>query len=246
LSTAELQARNEDLDAFASTVAHDLRYPLGLMLGHADFLVEDYADLAEAELLKSLQTISTNAHKMSNIVQELLLLASVRSSEVVRAPLDMSRIVAEAQVRLNDMIDEYEAEVAFPDAWPQAMGYGPWVEQVWVNYLSNAIKYGGQPPRIVLGFDAGTIPAGNQGDELGRKMIRFWVRDNGPGLTEEEQAQLFAPFTRLDQARVQGHGLGLSIVRRIVEKLGGQVRVESDGVPGHGSVFSFTLPASTG
>ena len=73
-------------------------------------------------------------------------------------------------------------------------------------------------------------------------MVRFWVRDNGPGITPEDQARLFVPFTRLGQARVGGHGLGLSIVRRIVEKLGGQVGVESQ--VGQGSVFSFTLPGA--
>jgi signal transduction histidine kinase len=70
--------------------------------------------------------------------------------------------------------------------------------------------------------------------------VRFWVRDNGPGLTQAEQRQLFTPFTRLDQTRARGHGLGLSIVRRIVEKLGGQVEVESK--VGQGSVFTFKLP----
>ena len=70
--------------------------------------------------------------------------------------------------------------------------------------------------------------------------MRFWVRDNGPGLTPEAQAQLFIPFTQLDQIRVKGHGLGLSIVRRIMEKLGGQVGVESE--VGRGSIFIFSLP----
>ena len=73
-------------------------------------------------------------------------------------------------------------------------------------------------------------------------MIRFWVKDNGPGLTPEEQARLFAEFTRLGEVRAQGHGLGLSIVRRIIEKLGGQVGVESE--VGQGSLFYFTLPHS--
>jgi signal transduction histidine kinase len=71
-------------------------------------------------------------------------------------------------------------------------------------------------------------------------FIRFWVRDNGEGLTAEEQTRLFTPFTRLDKMRAKGHGLGLSIVRRIVEKLGGQVDVTSE--VGQGSAFSFTLP----
>jgi signal transduction histidine kinase len=109
-----------------------------------------------------------------------------------------------------------------------ALGYGPWVEEVWVNYLSNALKYGGRPPRVKLG-------ATPQSDG----KVRFWVRDNGPGLASGAQDRLFTPFTRLDRGRVAGHGLGLSIVRRIVEKLGGQVGVESE--EGAGSVFWFTL-----
>ena len=76
---------------------------------------------------------------------------------------------------------------------------------------------------------------------MGDGQARFWVRDNGRGLTAPEQSQLFIPFTRLSQANVEGHGLGLSIVQRSVEKLGGMVAVESAG-PGQGCVFSFTLP----
>jgi signal transduction histidine kinase len=75
--------------------------------------------------------------------------------------------------------------------------------------------------------------------------VQFWVRDNGAGLTPEEQARLFTPFTRLNELKVKGHGLGLSIVRRIIDKLGGEVSVESDGVAGKGSTFSFSLPAVT-
>jgi two-component system sensor histidine kinase/response regulator len=104
------------------------------------------------------------------------------------------------------------------------------VEEIWTNYLSNAIKYGGQPPCVELG-------ATEQSDDF----VRFWVRDNGNGLTGEEQARLFAPFTRLYPAQVKGYGLGLSIVQRIVDKLGGQVGVESR--LGQGSTFSFTLPS---
>jgi two-component system sensor histidine kinase/response regulator len=147
-------------------------------------------------------------------------------------PLDIGCIVDEARQRLAHMIAESKAEIILPQDWPLASGYAPWVEEVWANYLSNALKYGGRPPRIELG-------ATEQSDG----WVRFWVRDNGPGLTPEQQARLFAPFTRLDRVRAQGHGLGLSIVRRIVEKLGGSVGVESSGVPGQGSVFYFTLPA---
>jgi signal transduction histidine kinase len=73
-------------------------------------------------------------------------------------------------------------------------------------------------------------------------MIRFWVRANGPGIPEQEQAQLFAPLTQPDKIRATGRGLGLSIVKRIVEKLGGQVWVDSEEITGRGSVFNFSLP----
>jgi signal transduction histidine kinase len=142
----------------------------------------------------------------------------------------MAQIVAEAQQRLADLIHQSGAAIVGPEAWPAALGYAPWVEEIWVNYLSNGIKYGGQPPRLSLG-------ATSQTDG----QIEFWVQDNGAGLTPEEQTRLFVPFTRLSEAQTEGYGLGLSIVRRIVEKLGGQVGVES--VRGEGSRFSFTLPS---
>jgi len=240
---AELKARNEELDAFAHTVAHDLKNPLNNVVNSADLLIRDDTTMLDEERQECLQTMVRNALKMSNIIDELLLLAGVRKMQVEVGPLDMAGIVNEAHLRLSDLIGDTRAEIILLDvsAWPVARGYGPWVEEVWVNYLSNALKYGGQPPRVELGADPLSMPRAS-GAEEGEGMVRFWVRDNGQGLTPEDQARLFTPFTRLDQARAKGHGLGLSIVRRIVEKLGGQVGIESAGVPGQGSTFFFTLP----
>ncbi len=231
---AELQARNEELDAFAHTVAHDLQGSLGSILGFAQVLGEYQQDMPAEELSRHLRMISRGAHQMSNIIEELLVLAGARHAKIELAPLDMAEIVAKSLQRLAYLIEEQAVEIIFPETgWPAAVGYAPWVEEVWVNYLSNAIKYGGRPPRIELGS---TLQADG--------MVRFWVRDNGLGLKQEEQDRLFAPFTRLAQTRAQGHGLGLSIVRRIVEKLGGQVQVKSEGIPGQGCTFSFTLPGN--
>jgi signal transduction histidine kinase len=166
----------------------------------------------------------------SNVVQELLLLSSVRKAEVSTEPLDMTRLVTRAEFRLTYLKQEHGAEIAYPAAWPTARGYGPWVEEVWTNYISNGIKYGGDPPHLELGAT------------LEGETIRFWVRDNGPGVPAGDRSRLFTPFTRLHQVRATGHGLGLSIVRRIVDKLGGQVGVES--CSGQGSTFYFTLPAA--
>lgn len=231
--TEELQARNEELDAFAHTVAHDLKEVASLIIGFADILERDHELIPVEEQRQYLSIIGRNGRKMNNIITELLLLASVRKLEVALKPLNMAPILAEAQNRLSGLIEEYEAVIELPESWPPALGYAPWVEEVWVNYLSNALKYGGSPPQVWVG--AAVQPDG---------MVRFWVRDNGPGLSPEEQARLFKPFTQLERISTKGHGLGLSIVRRIVEKLGGHVGVESSGIPDEGSTFTFTLPAA--
>lgn len=223
----------EELNAFAHTVAHDLKNPLFVLTGTAQILEADYQTMPPETLQQSLQAIVRVGRKMNNIVDELLLLAGVRRQEIVGQPLDMGGIVSEAQQRLSHLIAAAQAEITLPAAWPAAWGYAPWVEEVWVNYLSNGLKYGGQPPRLEIGAT-----------EAENNQVCFWVRDNGPGLTPEEQARLFTPFTRLGQVQTQGHGLGLSIARRIVEKLGGQVSIESKGIPGQGSVFRFTLPGT--
>jgi signal transduction histidine kinase len=237
--TNELEARNEELDAFAHTVAHDLKNPLALIVGYAEAL--DGALLEGEQMSYHLRMIARNGHKMSSIIDELMLLASMRKlGGVEMGPLDMARVVDEARLRLVYMIEEYQAEIVLPDEWPVAWGYGPWVEEVWANYMSNALKYGGKPPRVELGADPFPPVSSGSGEEGKRRFARFWIRDNGRGLTSEEQGRLFTPFTRLDQITARGHGLGLSIVRRIVEKMGGQVGVESQ--VGEGSTFSFTLP----
>ncbi len=231
--TLELQARNEDLDAFAHTAAHDLKNPLALIVSLAYSLDENYANLSGEELNELVQIVKNTAFKMSNIIDELLLLAEVRKVDVELEPLDMAVAVAAARERLTQLIEEYQGTIVLPSAWPSALGYRPWVEEVWANYMSNAMKYGGLSPHVELG--ATPQPDG---------MVRFWVRDSGPGLTPEDLARLFNPFTRLSRIRASGHGLGLSIVRRIVEKLGGQVGAESQA--GQGSLFFFTLPAVPG
>lgn len=229
----DLEAQNADLEAFAHTVAHDLRGPLTQIIGLADALDVYYSTMTSEEIKQYLSAIVRNGRKVNNIIDELLLLATVRKEEVILSPLDMAGIVGEALQRLSYMIENYGAKVTLPESWPVALGRGPWIEEVWVNYISNGIKYGGRPPSIELG--AIVQPDGK---------IRFWVQDNGTGLTIEEQGKLFAPFTRLDKVRVKGYGLGLSIVQRIIEKLGGQVNVESPDRSGQGSIFSFTLPAA--
>ncbi|MBI9037634.1 MAG: PAS domain S-box protein [Bacteroidales bacterium] len=232
----QLQERNKELDAFSHTVAHDLKNPLGTIMGFADLLFENHSKLSKDEMMEYLNIIIKDGKKTQQIINSLLLFANIRKSEISTEELNMRNIVAESIESLMPLIEKSNAEIILPDIWPTAIGYTPWIEEVWVNYLSNAIKYGGKPPHIEIGFDKG------KAENIKEGMIRFWVRDNGIGISAENQKLLFNKFERLDQVKTEGHGLGLSIVLRIIEKLGGQVGVESE--LGKGSRFYFTLPYS--
>ncbi len=227
--TEELKARNEELDAFAHTVAHNLNGTLSSMIGFAELLEFESDQLEENERRRSIAGISNSGRKMSRIINNLLMLAQLRKSEVILHPVDMEDTVSDGIARMKSMIDEFQAEIHLPDTWHRSLGYAPWIEEVWVNYSSNAIKYGGSPPVLTLGSS-----------RLEDGRIRFWIKDNGTGLEEKEIDRLFTPFTRLNQIDVKGYGLGLSIVKRIVTRMKGEVGAESE--VGGGSTFSFTLP----
>ncbi|MBN1873681.1 MAG: response regulator [Anaerolineae bacterium] len=250
-----------ELDAYAETVTHDLKNPLGLLKGYADLLLLDYETISESELKQCALGISHGVNKMSKIIDALLLLADTRK-KVEFTALDMAPITAEALQRFAKEIETSHVAIIVPERWPMAIGYAPWVEEVWVNYIGNALKYGRRPDkntllRVELGYDEfESIPISTEeslasvDDMLANAdvlphtpenlYLRFWVRDNGEGLMPVEQSRLFTPFERLHKIDVTGQGLGLSIVKRIVERLGGWVGVES--VVGQGSTFFFALP----
>ena len=227
---AERENLIAELDAFAHTVAHDLKNPLGILKFNSNMLETMFDRMTEEIRHRALQRIQQGTQKMAEIIDALLLLSSVREQDHISiTPLNMNQIVTEALQRLNAQVEENHAEVIVTDTFPIVFGYAPWIEEVWVNYLSNALKYGGNPAYVEVGTDT-----------LADRSIRFWVKDNGAGLSSDDQAKLFTPFTRLNQVDIQGHGLGLSIVQRIIDKLGGTVGVISE--VGKGSQFYFTLP----
>ncbi len=220
-----------DLDAFSHTVAHDLKGMLGAIVSASNIIKISIDDMSKDELLEINGLISQSATKTIQITNELLTLASVREQEIKMTTVNMQNVVLDAMFRLKDVIHDNGAEIILPESWPEALGYKAWLEEVWLNYISNAIKYGGKPPLIEIGSDV-----------LTDNRVKFWIKDNGVGLSEEDMALLFNKFTRLDTLRAEGHGLGLSIVKRILEKLGGETGVESENIPGEGSTFYFILP----
>jgi signal transduction histidine kinase len=233
----ELQKKNLELDAFAHMVAHDLKNPLNAVIGLTKLLasINENDRVNDQKQTEILSRIIRSSEKILSIINALLKLAGIsKQIRIEIKPLNMTDIIEQViQQRLTPLLDAHPKEIIkLPENWPIVKGYEPWVEEIWTNYLTNAFKYGGQPPQVTLGAEECWVGT--------KKMVRFWVRDNGPGLTLEEQKQLFTPFTRLHRERAEGHGLGLSIVQQIVEKLGGQAGVESE--PGKGSLFYFTLP----
>ena len=221
-----------DLDAFAHMVAHDIKNPVGTIVTAASLFYTEYDRLPREELKQLAEVFRRAGAKAETIISNLLVLAGVQKVQSLDAsPLDMQKITSEALRQLEDPIARSGANINLPDTWPTALGNKSWVEQVWVNYLSNAIKYGGRPPEITLGADR---PKDG--------MVRFWVEDNGAGLDEIEAQRIFEPFTRLTEMHITGYGVGLSIVKRIVERLGGEVGADCE--IGEGCQFYFTLPAA--
>lgn len=230
---AERENLIADLQSFDHTVAHDLKNPLSTLHSYLHFLSDIWDELSKDEIQEHLQALVNSSRRAIEIVNALMLFASARKDNSVETSvLDMPTIIADVQNELALLISERNAKLEVPTQWPAAVGYAPWIKAVWSNYVSNAVKYGGDPPVIELG----STPAANG-------MIRFWVYDNGAGIEPEKVSELFQEFNRLGEVRIEGHGIGLSIVKRIVEKLGGTVGVES--TPGAGSTFYFTLPAGS-
>jgi PAS domain S-box-containing protein len=221
----------EDLDAFAHTVAHDLRNSLGSVYSSSEIIETSLAEENNETLREFAGMIKEASQKAMHITHELLILATVSHQEIDRKPLDMTRIFTDANKQLSELITKTKTIISTPESWPVATGYAAWVEEIWANYLSNAIKYGGKPPKLKVGAE----PNGNG-------SVRFWIKDNGNGIAPEKQHRLFKKYARLEPEKAEGYGLGLSIVKRIVEKLNGSVGLESSGKTGEGSLFWFELP----
>jgi len=225
---SSLKSRNEELDAFAHTVAHDLRGSLTPLIGYCELLITPDIALKDRQIQDSLNAVCRISHKMATVIDELLLLSRVSREDVNVSLLDMEAIVDDAVMRLREEHTNTNIDISIAEKFPKSYGYAPWVEEVWYNYISNAIKYGGDPPIIEIG--------GELGDD---GFAWFWVQDNGQGVADEEMPHLFTPYLPRKNS-YDGHGLGLSIVKRIVEKLNGDVWVER--ASGNGTKFCFTLP----
>jgi signal transduction histidine kinase len=222
----------DELDSYADNVAHDLKNPIALVIGFADLIQTDVENQLSATSAMSLEHLRAGADKLNEIVAALLSLAKARKQEIMPQPVHMTAVLREALLRLQSVIQRTEATIDAPEQLPACMGNKAWLEEALVNYIGNAMKYGGTPPHVRID----SIVEANG-------MVTYRVQDNGRGLTAEEQAKLFRKFERLGQHKIEGTGLGLMIVKTVVEKLGGYVGIQSSGIPGEGTTFMITLPS---
>ncbi len=228
----QLSIQNDSLDTYARTVAHDLKNPLNLIINFARLIEEE--SVLSGHSLQDLRMIIKSGERMNHIIHDLLLLAQMRQDNLAPVRIHMASVVRQSLDRLESDLKEAHVDLKQPKQWPDAMGHSAWIQAVWVNYISNAIKYGGSPPRIVL--QAGPDP-------LHPGSILFSVCDNGIGVPANMQHKIFEEFSRVGGEQSEGHGIGLSIVRRIITRLGGRVGVTGNGSE-PGSTFFFTLPAA--
>lgn len=232
---AALTAANQELEAFSSSVSHDLRAPLRIVDGFSRILVEDYGELLPDEAKRVLMIVRTGALQMGQLIDDLLAF-----SRLGRQPLRLRDV--NPAIIVNNVIDEMASdfdgrsiEITI-DELPSCQADPALLKQVFVNLIGNALKYSrSRCPSII---QIGALPVGS-----GAREQTFFVKDNGVGFNMAYASTLFSVFQRLHRAEdYEGTGVGLALVQRIVHRHGG--RVWADALVDHGATFWFTLPAT--
>jgi signal transduction histidine kinase len=227
--TAELQDLVNELEHFSYTITHDLRAPLRAMHGFAGLLAEECMDTLNEQCREYLKRITTAAGRMDRLIMDALSYSKVVRHQMPMEPVDIGRL-------LHGMIESYpifqppKANVEIVGALPLVMGNEAGLTQCFSNLLGNAVKF--MPP--------GRIPSVRIGSELRGDRLRIWCEDNGIGIPAEMQTRVFVMFQRLSKD-YEGTGIGLALVKKVVERMGGAVGVESE--PGKGSRFWIELLA---
>lgn len=263
--TAELTATNQQLEAFVYTIAHDLRAPLRSMRGFSEMLIAEAGQSLSAQSQDYARRINESAHFMDALLRDLLAFSRISQQHVELTPVHLQPVVASVLARLQKEIQEKHARVESSGPWPVVLAHEPTLAQVLFNLVSNALKFvaPGVPPQIHLRVEErieGLMDkwiSGSVGNPPPTHLstqppiqsstppppptawVRVWVEDNGPGIAPDYQAQIFGLFTRLDGDKYAGTGIGLAIVQKGVERLGGRAGVES--AVGQGSRFWFEL-----
>lgn len=232
---ADLERSNQELDDFAYIASHDLKEPLRGIHNHSRFLLEDYAEQLDHEGKRRLDRLLHLSQRMEKLVNDLLYLSRIGRFELAIQPTDIAAMLREILSTLEQFLDERHAKVIVAADMPQVTCDSVRVAEVFRNLIVNAAKYNESAEKIV---NVGYLPA--HADELGRTRTRVhFVQDNGKGIASEFYEDIFKMFKRLERDDDGGTGVGLTFVRKIVQRHGGHIWLESE--PGKGTTFFFTL-----
>ena len=227
--TAELEAAVREMEAFSYSVAHDLRAPIRAIDGFSAMLEEDEAARMGPEAAHLVARVRAGAHRMGRLIDDLLAFSRATRASLARGPINMDGLARRAAAGLAREAAEGGVEVRVGEL-PRASGDDALVGVVFDNLLSNAIKFSAGRPGALVEVGA----AERDG------VVEYFVRDNGIGFDPRYASKLFEVFERLHRdEEFEGTGIGLALVKRIVERHGGRVRAE--GEPGRGATFAFTL-----
>lgn len=230
--TAELESANDELEAFCSSAAHDLRTPLRAITGFTDVLLDQRGGELPAEARRYVSLIRAGSSQMSQLIQDLLSFSRLGRQELARQTVDLERLAHDVLRELEGEFRHRRVEVRI-GGLPEVEGDAALLRVVLINLLSNALKYSrARNPAVVT--------VGVVADPAGSDPVIF-VRDNGVGFDMNNAEKLFGLFQRLHHAyEFEGTGVGLATVRRIVERHGG--RIWAEAAPDSGATFFFTLP----
>jgi PAS domain S-box-containing protein len=228
--TNQLELANKELEAFAYSVAHDLRAPLRAIDGFAHILVEDYGRLLDSEGKRVCSVIFNETQHMGKVIDDLLAFSQISHRQMELVPINMEELAKSAYFQLTTPAGRERIDFRLASL-PAAISDLTLMREVWINLLSNAVKFSSKVDRAV-------IEVGFRQEE---EQTIYWVRDNGAGFNMQYADKLFTVFWRLHSDKeFEGTGVGLAVVQRLVHRHGG--RVWGEGEVDKGATFYFTLP----
>jgi PAS domain S-box-containing protein len=228
--TSELEAANKELESFSYSVSHDLRAPLRAVIAFSKLLWESHGEQFDAEARRKLEIIRSEGSRMALLIDDLLAFSRLGRKAMRKVELDMTELARAVFERLRSQHEGPQPQFRLGPL-PKAVADRTLIEQVWANFLSNALKFSSRRETPVI--EVGAI--------TDRAEHIYFVRDNGAGFDPAYKAKLFGVFQRLhDASEFPGTGVGLALVHRIIARHGG--RVWADGQPDAGATFHFTVP----
>ena len=233
--THALERSNKELDDFAYIASHDLKEPLRGIHNHSRFLLEDNAGKLDEDSVSKLNRLVYLSQRMERLINDLMYFSRLGRQELAILSTDMNVVIHDIESTLDVLLAERNAHITIPKTLPTITCDKTRVTELFRNLITNAIKYNDSPDKMVeIGFL----------ETKGTSRRVFYVRDNGKGIAPEFHEEVFRIFKRLQSGKGEedGTGVGLTFVKKIVERHGGRIWLESE--PGQGTTFYFTLEES--